>query len=320
MADARKIVVAAVQVESKNGAIAENLAHAEPFVAQAAGRGARLILLPEFLPTGYIFTTAIWDAAETADGPTVRWLRAQAVRHRAYIGASFLEAEGEDFYNTFVLAAPDGTDAGRVRKQTPASFEAFFTRGGAGNHMIATDLGKVGVFICYECMLGYTQRMWAVEMPDLALLPHAFPAIEPGPLFPAGAGAKWEAAFLAHPARYAAAFGVPVLLTNHAGPWETPLPGLPIVQRSRFVGGTAVADSDGKVLGQLGSEEGVVVGEVTLDPARKQRPEDVPAGRWGLPLPWAANMLRVSEAAGKIYYRLSGERKRRARAASGARD
>lgn len=314
MDGARRITVAAVQCESKNGAIAHNLAHAEPFVAQAAAAGARLILLPEFLATGYIFTKQIWDAAETSDGPSVQWLRTQAKMHGAYVGASFLEAEGEDFFNTFVLAAPDGADAGRVRKQTPASFEAFFTRGGAGNHMIETDLGRIGVFICYECMLGSTQRMWASEQPDLALLPHASPSIEPGPLFPRAAAERWHEQYLAHPTRFAAQFGVPVLMSNHTGPWESPLPGLPMKQKSRFPGGSAIADSDGRLLGQLGPEEGVVTGEVTLDPGRKKTPAAAPAGRWGLQMPWAANMLRVSEAAGKIYYRVSGERRRRARA------
>ena len=39
---ARTVRVAAVQVESKNGAVDENLANAEPWVARAAGGGARL--------------------------------------------------------------------------------------------------------------------------------------------------------------------------------------------------------------------------------------------------------------------------------------
>ncbi len=38
----------------------------------------------------------------------------------------FLEVEGEDFYNTFALASPDGSVAGKVRKSPPASLEAFF--------------------------------------------------------------------------------------------------------------------------------------------------------------------------------------------------
>ena len=62
-------------MESRDGAIEENLRRATEFVDQAAASGARLILLPEFMPTGYQYTNAIWDAGEPADGPTVSWLK-----------------------------------------------------------------------------------------------------------------------------------------------------------------------------------------------------------------------------------------------------
>jgi N-carbamoylputrescine amidase len=62
--NAKKLRVAAVQMESKNGLIKVNLEHALPFVDEAAKKGAKLIVLPEFMPTGYIFTNAIWDAGE----------------------------------------------------------------------------------------------------------------------------------------------------------------------------------------------------------------------------------------------------------------
>lgn len=73
--DGRTIRVAAVQMESKNGQIEANLKKARHFIDQAAQRGAKLIILPEFMPTGYIFTSAIWDAREPKEGPTAKWLK-----------------------------------------------------------------------------------------------------------------------------------------------------------------------------------------------------------------------------------------------------
>ncbi len=58
---ARTIRVAAVQMVSENGCVGANLAHATPFVEQAGRRGAQLILLPEFMSTGYFLGKAIWD-------------------------------------------------------------------------------------------------------------------------------------------------------------------------------------------------------------------------------------------------------------------
>ena len=84
-AEVRSLRVAAVQMESRDGAIEENLRRATEFIDQAAASGARLILLPEFMPTGYQYTNAIWDAGEPADGPTVSWLKESSNRLNAWI-------------------------------------------------------------------------------------------------------------------------------------------------------------------------------------------------------------------------------------------
>jgi len=84
--------VAAVQVESRNGDIAGNLARAEDPVRRAAAAGARLVLLPEFLPTGYIFEDSIWEAAEPPEGETVQWLNSLSSELGIYLGTTFLEA------------------------------------------------------------------------------------------------------------------------------------------------------------------------------------------------------------------------------------
>jgi N-carbamoylputrescine amidase len=46
-------------------------------------------------------------------GPSVRFLTSCASKYHIYIGFSFLEADGGEFYNSFVLAAPDGSVAGK---------------------------------------------------------------------------------------------------------------------------------------------------------------------------------------------------------------
>jgi N-carbamoylputrescine amidase len=61
---------------------------------------------------------------------------------------------------------------------------------------------------------------------------------------------------------------------------ETPIPGLPRVRLPMaFPGLSMIVDSDARVVDRLASREGIVVGDVTLDPARKRRPI-VPHGYW----------------------------------------
>ena len=97
--------VAAVQVESRDFDVLGNLRRAESLVADAGERGAELVLCPELMAAGYIYDAALWDAAEPRGGPTEAWLARMARRHGIYIGASYLEASGDDFFNTFTLEA-----------------------------------------------------------------------------------------------------------------------------------------------------------------------------------------------------------------------
>jgi N-carbamoylputrescine amidase len=312
---AKTLRVAAIQTTSENGQIEANLARALPLVEEAASRGARLILLPEFLPTGYIYTTAIWDAAEPREGLTVRWLREHAARLGVFLGTSYLEADGDDFYNTFLLVTPQGTEAGRVRKQTPAACEAFFTRGDPGPHVIETALGRIGVAICYENQLAYTPGLMHAHSVDLMLMPHSAPTPALGPLSPSRQIDLYEAKLRDLAAFYAGHLGIPAVMANKCGPWESPLPGLPFLpQNSYFPGLSAIADSDGTVKAQLGDGAGVLIEDVLLDPARKAPRAPGTRGRWFGDISWMTRLFVITEALGKLWYSISPERKHRARA------
>jgi len=308
---AKTIKVAAVQCLSENGKIKENLKRALNYIEEAAAKGAELVLTPEFLPTGYIFDKSIWTAGEPTDGITVQWLREHSKRLGVYIGTSFLEAEGMDFFNTFVLTSPDGTDAGRVRKERPSFFEAFFTWGDVSDHIIETDLGRIGVGICYENHLEYMPRLVHKHSPDLILMPHSAPIPEQNFFVSQENVRIWHEMLKTVPRYYAEAFGIPIVMTNKCGPWKSPLPFIPMKQNSKFPGLSAIVDSDATVKAQLGDEEGVLIEDVVLDPERKTSEMPPVHGRWAREMPWKSNLFRVVEAAGSIWYRHNKERKRR---------
>jgi len=310
----RALRVAAVQMESANGDIGANLERAARMVDDAAGRDAKLIILPEFMPTGYIFTKEIWEAGEPKEGPSVRWLKETSKRLGVWLGTSFLEAEGEDFFNTFVLTNPDGQEDGRVRKQTPAFAEAYFTRGDRNPHVIDTELGRIGVGICYENQLAYTPQLMYSQSVDLILMPHSAPSPMPNPLFPKKAVEKYNLNLGKLAKYYADMLGIPVVMINKCGEWRSPIPFMPfLTQESSFPGLSTIVDSDGTLKAQLGNDEGVIVGEVTLDPTRKKNVKPPRYGRWAMKTPWAMNQFRLIEAMGRTWYGFSGERKRRAR-------
>nr|WP_280405101.1 nitrilase-related carbon-nitrogen hydrolase [Nocardia brasiliensis] len=69
-----QITVAAVQATSENGAVERNLRNAALLVREAARRGARVVLCPEFLAAGYIYRESIWESGEPQGGATESWL------------------------------------------------------------------------------------------------------------------------------------------------------------------------------------------------------------------------------------------------------
>lgn len=314
----RTLRVAGVQVESRNRDVEGNLRRAEVLVAQAAERGAELVLCPEFLAPGYVYHRSLWDVAEPRGGPTEIWLARMARRHRLFIGASYLEAEADDFFNTFTLMRPDGTVAGRVRKESLPGFEGWFFNGCPGPKVIETELGRVGIGICWDNCTSRFMRRMNQEQVDLLLMPHSAPCIALGPLpilvYNARKMLRGIAGF------YACAFGIPTVMVNKAAGAESssPVPGVPLVHfRFHFTGQSTICNADGHVCDQLAEQEGVVFAEVVLDAARKRQSPRLPAGYWSKPpalFPRAsAALYRTLEWIGRTAYKRSRSRRRAAR-------
>lgn len=306
----RVIRVGAVQIDCRAGKVQENLNHATDLVGKAARQGAQLVLLPELMPSGYLLTEEIWDSAEPFHGRTVSWLTGLARRFGISIGTSFLEAEGEDFYNTFVLAAPGGRIAGRVRKSPPASLEACFYRAGEGSHVIETDLVRIGVGICYENLL--YERLVGLydEDVDIVLQPAAAGRINP---MKPGDIKLFDRMVERFAPSYARALGVPVVFSDRTGSLHTPLPIVNGELNSSFPGFSTIVDSDGSVKAKLGEEEGVIVADVQLDPGRKTKVKPRRFGKmWAFRVPWYAFIWPQTQEQGEAAYQANPDRRRRA--------
>ena len=306
----KKIRVAAVQMNCRPGEVAHNLAHAEAMIASATQQGATLVLLPELMPSGYMATEEIWNSAESINGRSVKWLLSTAKRFGIYLGFSFLEAEGEDFYNSFVLASPEGNLIGRVRKNPPASIEAYFYKAGSDPHVIETEIGRIGVGICYENLLYDQMCFLHGENVDLVLSPAA--AGRPKPFIP-GDVKRFENMLINGRAIFARTLGVPVVVANRVGPLETDLPGNLPYLKSSFPGLSSVVDYDGTVKAELGDEEGIIVADVHLGLSVERKNKPRRYGKiWGIPVPWYAFIWPLTQKWGEKSYATNIRRKERA--------
>ena len=310
----RTIRVGAIQMICLPGMVEQNLDHAGALIRQAAEKGAELVLLPELMPGGFMLTEEVWETAETLNGRIVRWLLETSRRFGIYIGFSFLEAEGEDFYNAFVLSDPQGKLLGRVRKHPPASAESYFYKAGSDRHVIETGLGRIGVSICYENLLYDHICFLHRENVDLLLAP--FAAGRPRPFIP-GDLKRFDRMITGSRAILSRALGVPVIMANQTGPLETELPGSLPYLKSSFPGLSCIVDADGTVKEELEDEEGVIVADLSVGGHPTPAAPKKYGKMWAVPVPWYAFIWPLSQRWGEKSYAKNPRRRERALSISG---
>ncbi len=111
------------------------------------------------------------DRVETLPGPTSRRVGAIAKKYRMLVVACYPEKAGRKFYNTGVLFGRDGRILGKYRKVLLPASEARIYSPGDGFPVFKTDLGNVGIAICYDMMFPEPVRCLALNGADLIAHP-----------------------------------------------------------------------------------------------------------------------------------------------------
>jgi predicted amidohydrolase len=145
----KPIRIAAIQLNARPAPNAERLRRAEDLIAQAADTGAQLAVLPEVFNTGYEYSRRNYDLAEPLDGPTGQWMRRVAAQYRLHLAGTFLRRDGVEIYNTLLLVAPEGRQW-LYDKNYPWMWERAYFRNGCGITVADTELGKIGLMVCWD--------------------------------------------------------------------------------------------------------------------------------------------------------------------------
>lgn len=173
-AAASAIHVASVQTAPVMGDVAANVARSIELAEQAAAQGARLVVLPELANTGYMFASrqeAHALAESVPDGPSSRAWIALAQRLGIYLVAGIAERSGGKLYNAAIIAGPDGY-LGTYRKLHLWGDEnLFFEPGDLGLPVFHTELGRIGVAICYDGWFPEVYRLLALRGADIVAVP-----------------------------------------------------------------------------------------------------------------------------------------------------
>lgn len=269
----RKILPVALVQERNQGSSEANLDAIEKRVAEAAGNGAKLVLLQELHNGAYFCQhqcVSEFENAEPIPGPSTQRLSELAKKHGLVIVSSLFERRGAGLYhNTAVVLEKDGSIAGKYRKMhipdDPGFNEKFyFTPGDMGFHPIDTSVGRLGVMVCWDQWYPEGARLMALAGADLLLYPTA---IGWDPDDAQDEKDRQRNAWILSHRGHAVANGLPVLSCNRIGHEASP------IGRSGidFWGSSHVLGPQGEFLAEAGTDAAeVLMAEVDL-----RRSEDV---------------------------------------------
>ena len=174
------IRVAAVQMSTEPLASNANRAKVVRLPHDAASAGAELAVFPELCNTGYLTGArledreALYRAAETIPGPTTEDLGQVGRDRNIHLVVGLAERDPRRLgvlHNTAVLLNNQGRIVGLYRKVHCAAEEKFCFHPGAGASAYQTELGSVGLMICYDSLFPELARRLALQGADLVCVP-----------------------------------------------------------------------------------------------------------------------------------------------------
>jgi predicted amidohydrolase len=147
------IKIAGMQMEPVILDKERNLARCLELVDTAAGEGARLVLFPEAALSGYVFGSLeeALPVVETVPGPSTQRIADCCRELKVHVVVGLLEEDRGRHYNTAALVGPSGL-VGKYRKShlPYVGIDRFLNHGDLPWRVYATDIGQIGLGICYD--------------------------------------------------------------------------------------------------------------------------------------------------------------------------
>ncbi|KAL1563369.1 Omega-amidase, chloroplastic, variant 2 [Salvia divinorum] len=166
----------------------KNIAHARQIIESAAAKGAKLILLPEIWNSPYsndsfpIYAEDI-DTGGDASPSTAMLSELSRSLKITIVGGSIPERSGDRLYNTCCVFDTDGTLKAKHRKihlfdiDIPGKMtfkESKTLTAGETPTIVDTDVGRIGIGICYDIRFQELAAIYAARGAHLLCYPGAF--------------------------------------------------------------------------------------------------------------------------------------------------
>ncbi|GAB2285904.1 Omega-amidase, chloroplastic [Dionaea muscipula] len=165
-----------------------NIVHAKKAIEEAAGKGAKLVLLPEIWNSPYsndsfpVYAEDI-DAGGSASPSTAMLSQVSRALNITIVGGSIPERSGDKLYNTCCVFDTDGTLKAKHRKihlfdiDIPGKItfqESKTLTAGETPTVVDTAVGRIGIGICYDIRFQELAILYAARGVHLICYPGAF--------------------------------------------------------------------------------------------------------------------------------------------------
>ena len=254
--------LAAVQLRASDDR-AETIARAEALIDDAAGQGARILLLPEMFAVPFVQPEPdpeYFVHAEQLDGPSNTMAQEASRRHDITVVSSVFEASAVPGVNHNTACTYVAGELRSVYRKSHLPFsngfpEKFYFRPGETEpEVVQTPDGGVGTIICYERHFPELGRVVALGGGSVLCVPVA------------SASAPMKEVFQLELRAHAVFNGLFVICANRFG----------VEGSKEYFGLSAIYGPNGDVLAQApDDQDGLAIAEVDLaevDAVRRRRP------------------------------------------------
>ena len=156
-------------MDSVLGNTESNLSHIEEMVASIDDKTVRMAVFCEYGTTGYC--TDLASFADPVPGRTSEGLARIASKYDIWLCGGTAEKVGDSIANTSLLLSPKEGLVAKYRKVHPFGDERNRIVYGSEIVVVDTELGKVGMTICYDFIFPEFSRVLALKGAEIILNP-----------------------------------------------------------------------------------------------------------------------------------------------------
>jgi predicted amidohydrolase len=175
--------IALAQISCYQADKAENLTKIKRIVASAKKQGAELVIFPELALTGYVVRDEIYELAERIPGPSTKTMEDVAKKNQIHLVFGMPEISEKTeatLHNSAVLIGPEGF-IGKYHKMYLPTHSIFeekrYFRPGYQTAVFDTDLGRLGLIICYDIYFPEVTRLTRLEGAEMIVCISASPGV-----------------------------------------------------------------------------------------------------------------------------------------------